>query len=154
MSRSSLLRVVDVRAIYELVWECRELGDDPLGWRRHLLAALARLTGAAVTLEIEGVFLDPFRATGRIEWGWETSGIDHAVFLDIQEELARRGGGFIPMVPAYFAACQAGLGPCLSRRDVLTDAPWYRSCYYQDYHVPSGVDHMMYCIIPALRHIC
>jgi DNA-binding CsgD family transcriptional regulator len=148
MSRSSLLRVADVRAVYQLVGECRELGDDPSGWRRHLLAGVARLAGAAVAVEYEGAFLDPFRATGRIEWGWETSGIDRTVFLCIQEELTRRGGAFIPMVPAYFAARQTGLGPCLSRRDVLADAQWYPTTYYQDYHVPSGVDHMLYCILP------
>ncbi|HLJ95507.1 MAG TPA: helix-turn-helix transcriptional regulator [Gemmataceae bacterium] len=148
MSRSSLLRAADNRAVYQLVGECRELGDDPAEWRRHLLAEITRLTGSAVSLEIEGEFLDPFRATGRAEWGWETSGLDRPVFLSIQEELARRGGGFIPMVPAYLASRHAGLAPCLSRKDVLADAQWYRSRYYQNYHVPSGVNHIMYCIFP------
>jgi hypothetical protein len=66
------MRAGDVRAVFQLVGECRELGDDPAGWRRHLLAGVARLAGAAVALEIEGGFLDAFRATGRLEWGWET----------------------------------------------------------------------------------
>jgi DNA-binding CsgD family transcriptional regulator len=148
MSRSSLLRAADVRMVFRLVGECRELGDDPAGWRRHLLAGVARLAGAAVAKVEEGVFLGSFRSTGRIEWGWETSGLDRAVFLRIQEELAHLGGGFIPMIPAYLAARRAGLGLCLSRSDVLADAQWYRTRYYQDYHVPSGVDHMMYCMLP------
>lgn len=101
-----------------------------------------------MAVEYEGKFLDPFRPSGRIEWGWETCGFDRTGFLRIQEGLARCGGGFIPMIPAYFTARQAGLGPCLSRSDVLADAQWYRSRYYQDYHLASGVDHMMYCIVP------
>ncbi len=150
MPQSSLLRIADVHAVFQLVGECRELGDDPIVWRRHLLAETARLVGAAVANEYEGVFLDPFQITGLVDWGWETSGLDREIFLRVNEEFVRRGGGFNPMVPAYFAARQAGRGPCLRRSDMLPDAPGYSSCYYQDYHGPSGADGMMYCILPVL----
>lgn len=52
------------------------------------------------------------------------------------------------MLAAYFAARKAGRGPCLTRRDVLADALWYRSRYYRDYHAPSGADVMMYSALP------
>lgn len=149
MARSSLLRIADVRAVFQLVGECRELGDDPFVWRRHLLAETARLVGAAVANEYEGVFLDPFRITGLVDYGWETSGLDRAIFARVNEEFVRRGGGFNPMLPAYFDARQEGRGPCLRRSDMLPDAPWYSSCYYQDYHGPSGADGMMYCVLPV-----
>jgi DNA-binding CsgD family transcriptional regulator len=148
MPTSSLLRVADVRAVYQLVGECRELGDDPAGWRRHLLATAARLTGSAVTIEYEGLFLDPFRLTGIMDWGWETSGFDRAIFVRINEEYVRLGAEFNPMVPAYFAKRDASRGPCLSRNDVLSDSQWYRSRYYQDWHSSVGADAMMYCILP------
>jgi DNA-binding CsgD family transcriptional regulator len=148
MSKSSLLRVTDVRAVYQLVNECRELGDDPAGWRRHLLAKAARLTGSALTIEYEGRFLNPFRLTGIMEWGWETSGLDRAAFVRLNEEYVRLGAEFNPMVHAYFAERDAGRGPCLSRSDVLSDSQWYRSRYYQDWHNAFGVDAMMYCILP------
>src|SRR5262249_46211201 len=45
MSRSAALRAADVRAVFRLVGECRELGDDALAWQRHLVAGVARLTG-------------------------------------------------------------------------------------------------------------
>jgi hypothetical protein len=45
MSRSARLGSQDWRAIIRLVGECRELGDDPHGWRRHFVGQLSRLTG-------------------------------------------------------------------------------------------------------------
>lgn len=148
MSRSSLLRITDVRAVFQLVGECRELGDDPFVWRRHLLAEAARLLGAAVMIEYDGISLNPFRLDGISEWGWETSGFDRASFVRLHEEYARLGPEFNPMVPAYFAKHDAGRGPCLSRSDVLPDSQWYRSRYYQDWHVGMGVDALMYCMLP------
>jgi DNA-binding CsgD family transcriptional regulator len=148
MSKSSLLRVSDVRTVYELVGECRELGDDPTGWRRHLLARAAHLMGAAVTIEYEGRFLHPFRLDGIIEWGWDTTGFDRAIFVRIHEEYTRLGAEFNPMVHAYFSKRDAGRGPCLSRSDVLSDSQWYRSRYYQHWHAAVGIDALMYCMLP------
>lgn len=147
MSRSSLLRAADVRAVFQLIGECREMGDDPTGWRQHLLIEVARLTGAAVTVEYEGEFLYPFRATGVIDWGWETSGFNRSYFVRVNEEYSRRGGGINPVIPAYFAAVKEGRGPCFIRRELLADPQWYRSRYYQDIQAPSGADTMMYCML-------
>jgi DNA-binding NarL/FixJ family response regulator len=133
-----------------LVGECRELGDDAILWRRHLLAEVARLVGTAMAVEYEGVYdpYEPFQPSGILDWGWEKSGFNRAAWVRLNEELARRGANFNPMLPAYFAAIEAGRGPCLARSDVLLDSQWYRSGYYQDYHVPSGADVMMYCVLP------
>lgn len=150
MSKSAHLHAADIRAIYSLVGECRELGDDPIAWRRHLLAKAARLVGSALAVEYEGVNKPngPFQPSGIADGGWEDSGFNRAAWVRLNEELARRGTDFNPMIPAYFAAIGAGREPCLTRSDVLPDSQWYRSCYYQDYHVPSGADAMMYCILP------
>ncbi len=148
MPKSSVLRVSDVRTVYQLVGECRELGDAPTIWRRHLLARAARLIGAAVTIEYDGMSLNPFRLDGIIEWGWETSGFDRAIFVRIHEEYTRLGTEFNPMVPAFFSKCDRGRGPCLSRSDVLSDSQWYRSRYYQDWHAAVGIDALMYCMLP------
>jgi DNA-binding CsgD family transcriptional regulator len=48
MARSKRLSLRDVRAVFRLVGECRELGADVVAWRRHLAAGLCRLTGAQV----------------------------------------------------------------------------------------------------------
>lgn len=53
MSKSSTLHVPDLRAVVQLVGECRELGDDPVLWRQHLIAGLGRLTGGGFCVAAE-----------------------------------------------------------------------------------------------------
>lgn len=144
MTRSSQPSRAHLRHVSQIVGECRDLGDDPAGWRGHLLAEVARLTGAAVTVQYEGA-LKPYHITGFADWGWEKSGLDRSIFVRFTEEERLRGGGFNPMIRAYLAAREMGRGPCLSRSDVLPDKQWYRSPYYRDYHGPSGADSLMYC---------
>ena len=45
MSHSQRLTAEQTRAAFRLVREVCELGDDPVGWRRHMLAELCRLVG-------------------------------------------------------------------------------------------------------------
>jgi DNA-binding CsgD family transcriptional regulator len=46
MSKSQRLRLADVRAVFRLIGECRELGDDATQWRQHMVTGLCRLTDA------------------------------------------------------------------------------------------------------------
>ena len=46
MSKSQRLRLADVRAVFHLIGECCELGDDATKWRRHMVSGLCRLTDA------------------------------------------------------------------------------------------------------------
>jgi hypothetical protein len=48
MSKSQRLRQCDLRKIYRLIGECRDLGADPLAWGRRLLEGVMELTGARV----------------------------------------------------------------------------------------------------------
>src|SRR5262249_44181120 len=43
--KSERLRLSEVRAVFRLVGECRELGADHLAWRGHLAARLGSLVG-------------------------------------------------------------------------------------------------------------
>jgi hypothetical protein len=54
MGKSQRLRVSDLRAIYRLVGECRELGDDATAWRHHLLAVIRVLFDAGTAVGGEG----------------------------------------------------------------------------------------------------
>jgi DNA-binding CsgD family transcriptional regulator len=56
MARSQRLRLRDVRAVFRLLGEIRELGADPLAWRRHMLASLDRVIGSPVGSSSEGVY--------------------------------------------------------------------------------------------------
>src|SRR5438094_183382 len=129
MAASKHLRLRDLRMIHRLVDDCRQLGDDPVRWRQHLLAELAHLHGAAVGVEYNPKG-EPFRVDGVVDVGWEESGLDRGGFEGANAEFARHGFGYNPMVGAYFAAVRRAVGPALTRADVLSDAAWYRSAYY------------------------
>ena len=45
MSKSARLRTADARAVYELVGQCRDLGDDPAAWWVHFSCGIARRIG-------------------------------------------------------------------------------------------------------------
>src|SRR5438067_1681402 len=120
MASSKHLRLSDLRAIHRLVDDCRELGDDPVRWRRHLLTELCQHLGAGVAVEYNPQW-DPFRIDGVVDVGWETSGLDRRGFEGANAEFARHGFGYNPMVGAYFVAVRDGAGPALTRTDVLSD---------------------------------
>lgn len=145
MARSARLRLRDLSAIHRLMNECRELGDDPLAWRRHLLAGLVRATGAMVAAEYQGVFAPKFEVDGALDVGWE--GGDRRYFEAANAAFAHRGLDFNPFFPAYAAGRAAGLGPAITRADVLPDGDWYRSEYQRAIMRPSGGDATLYCVL-------
>lgn len=54
VSRSDHLRLSDVREAFRLLGELRELGAEPLVWRRHMLESLGRIIGVTVGMSAEG----------------------------------------------------------------------------------------------------
>lgn len=120
------------------------MGDDALAWQRHLLAGMARLSGAGAAINFEGSW-QPFRPTGFAEWGWE-NGFDRQTVLRMYEDFARRGVNQ-PMYFPYLAALGRRAGPSLTRAVLVSDGDWYRSSYYRDYHAPSGADAILWCIL-------
>jgi DNA-binding CsgD family transcriptional regulator len=145
MSKSSLLRIADVKSLYQLVGECRELGDDPHQWRRRWFGRLAELTGAELVVGGEAVQTGaaPLAFTYAVEWGWE-NGLDREKWIEVNVE---HGGNVtsLPQFAAYFA--RAGNGDALSRKDLLADREWYRHWAYQDAFAGIGVDHSIVSFI-------
>jgi DNA-binding CsgD family transcriptional regulator len=143
MSKSAFLRHADVRAVYELVGQCREVGDDPHRWRRHWYGRLAELTGAELVIGGETAWTDDGRMglLGTAEWGWE-NGLDRCMWLRILSENSQDFTSF-PQFAAYFGCSRAGDGEALSRKDLMTDAEWYRSWVYQGAFAPIGIDHSL-----------
>ena len=142
MAKSSRLRVADVLAVSRLAGECGDLADDPVAWRQHLLAGLARLTGSRLAVDYDGDW-PAFRVAVTVSGG--DSGLDGAATGRLHAEFARRGVGINPMVAAYAAAQRRSNGVPLTRADLLPDAEWYRSAYYRDWHAPTGADGLLYC---------
>src|ERR1700674_2312380 len=81
MPQSASLRAQDVRFLYQLVGECRDLGDDPTVWRGHWFAELGRRVAADLVVGGEasqrGGALLSLRA---VDWGWQ-NGPNHTAFL-------------------------------------------------------------------------
>ena len=142
MPRSARLRAADVDAVYRLAGECRELGDDAGSWRRHLLAGLARLSGSRLAVDYDGDW--PSYRVAVTDSGGD-SGLDPAASARLHAEFAVRGFGMNPMVAPYLAAQARHNGVPLARAELLTDAEWYRSEYYREWHAPTGADGLLYC---------
>jgi hypothetical protein len=49
----------DIREIYRLIGDCRDLGADPVLWHGRMMDGLVRLIGAATVAGGEGLWLRP-----------------------------------------------------------------------------------------------
>jgi len=59
MPKSGQLRMQDIREIYRLIGDCRDLGADPVLWHGRMMDGLVRLIGAATVAGGEGLWLRP-----------------------------------------------------------------------------------------------
>ena len=146
MARSARLRLSDLRAVHQLVGECRELGDDPTLWRRHLLTRLGRLTGGGFCVAAEvGDGKQPSRYDqGTIDLGAD-NGFDRTGWLRSLTEF--RTDAFInPLINAYFDRAMPGV--VLPRADLVPDNKWYSSFYYQRCRRTLGADASILCLRP------
>jgi DNA-binding CsgD family transcriptional regulator len=137
--------------LFQLVGECRELGDDPILWRQHLGAGLGRLTGAgmAIVAEIGPCVRKPRQDLGTVAWGWE-NGFNQAGWLHMLAEF-HRDPMHSPLMNAYIARLPGQAGECLSRTDLVSDAEWRRAEDYLLLYREVRADATLVCFraIPA-----
>ncbi|MBX9625568.1 MAG: helix-turn-helix transcriptional regulator [Gemmataceae bacterium] len=88
MPGSDVLRSPNVRAVYALAGECRDLGDDPVVWRQHSFRGLARLVNADSVIggELADSAAGRPRPLGLIEVGC-ADGFDRVGWLRILDPL-------------------------------------------------------------------
>lgn len=148
MAYSSALRVSDVHAVYQLVGECREVGDDPVGWHLHLFAGLGRLAGGGVAMggEWAGARSGQTVGVGLVDWGWENGfnriGWERAVAeLRDNPRLTRN-----VTLTHYLARTTESDGACLARTDLIADSDWDRAWDFRNMVEPGGADHSLYCL--------
>jgi len=143
-----MLRASDVRAAYLLAGECRELGDDPLGWRRHWYRQAAALAGADVVMggEMAGVRAGRPRELGTFDWGWE-NGFNRAGWEAALVEFRDHPDLVLtPPLRRYLRRVIRGDdGVALARSDLMADQSWYRSWNYRELNCLVGVDHTVWC---------
>lgn len=143
---SAALRLRDLRAIYDLTHECRDLGDAPVTWWSHFAAGIGALVGSDFVAAGQVTNVGPERSTtlGVGEWGWEHG---------FHEEPWRRSIETFDQNPSYsapfrryFDELAVNDGVCLSRSDLLSDRDWYRTWSWQAINEPMGIDHYLWCI--------
>lgn len=148
MSKSAHLRAQDVRAIYLLVGECRELGDDPIAWRQHWFREAALLSGADVAMggETAGIRKGRLLSLGTTDWGWENglnrAGWDAAVAVCAQDPSMNRT---VALRTYIQRVAKEGGGTALARSDLLTERDWDRAWCRHNLHKVAGVDHAVWC---------
>ena len=111
MPQSDRLRAADVRAVFLLAGECRDLGDDPVAWRRHLAAGAARLAGLRA---------DRPRDLGGVPWGFD-HGFDVAGWRLALDHLAV-DPNYSVLLNRYAERVRAGGGGALGRTDLIPTA--------------------------------
>jgi DNA-binding CsgD family transcriptional regulator len=143
--RSGQLRTSDIRALYELAAELRDLGDDPLIWWPHFGERLAKLTDAqfAGCGEVKDVASGKVETLGIGEWGWE-NGFDREPWLASVQNFDKDPAYNEPN-ERYFKRLAEQDGICLARTDLLTDSEWKRSWAFRELNEPMGVDHYLWC---------
>src|SRR3990172_6608535 len=135
MGQSARLRLRDVRRVFRLLGEVRELGNDPQQWREHELEGLMRLTGAIGGLS----GLEPVPMRGKLD--------DLRMFVDAacispaerQVYLEYMQSGAILAEPAYsFLRDHPQESFVRLRRELVDDSTWYSLPTTDRYHRRSG----------------
>jgi DNA-binding CsgD family transcriptional regulator len=137
MARSKRLTLREVRAVFRLIGECRELGADVAAWRRHLATGLCRLTGAQVGLvgEVEYSRRAYNRPLHVEDVGWSCAA-DRSHVLEFfasglygRDLLAERFFGFCPVKPRT-----------VRREQIISDSEWNGSVVFNDFVRRGGLD--------------
>ncbi|MBX9579631.1 MAG: hypothetical protein K2X87_04920, partial [Gemmataceae bacterium] len=147
MSASARPRGRDLRAVYTLAGECRDLGDDPRLWRARFAAGLGRLVDADLVIggELAGFRAGRPRDLGAVEWGWD-HGLDRRGWLRALELLAT-DPTYSPLIGVYAARDRGGRA--LPRRELVGDRAWRRSAVRDQVYRVIGIDHPVFCF-PAV----
>jgi DNA-binding NarL/FixJ family response regulator len=144
MSKSQRLRSQELRRVYQLVGECRELGQDALAWHRHMLEGLTRLVGAAVSTSME---LQP-GADGQlggvfgVDAGWATAS-QRAFYF----EQYVAGDGFRGAVTFQRFTAVRSRHLTRSRQQVVPTTEWDRSFEFNETRRPLGLDDLLASVV-------
>ena len=143
MSKADNLRVQDVRDAYRIIGECRDVGRHPGPWHRRMLEGLSLLFGVV--------------QAGAGEAWWDRplhSGEPIAVYCvsakpaltDAFRAYRRTGGGADdPIFQAIGKRPQKLI--TRTRRQLVSDAVWYRSVSFTRYRKMGGIDHALTSVL-------
>lgn len=141
---SQLLRAADHRAIARLSHECRDLGDDPIVWRNHMMEQLSRLasTDLVILVEMDGLFAGEPHGTGFVECGWER-GFNRQGWA-VGSQLFASNPFYCSPMNVFFQRLSTTAGATFARKDLLPDEDWDRASEREPVFNTMGVDHHLY----------
>lgn len=145
------LAAADVRALFRLVGELRELGSQPLLWRRHLVDSLAALCGARATMAGEAIFELGARGRGGIRiLQHETHGVAPSDGVAFKDNVCwNTHGRSRPADVEDIVWSRLYRSPVLAaRRELVDDREWYRSEIANDFFRPFDCDDYIKSIVP------
>jgi DNA-binding CsgD family transcriptional regulator len=145
MARSQRLRLKDVRAVYHLIQECRELGADWELWSRHLLTGWAKLLDGCVPTmggvsHLDDARVMPLGPVLSVGWVDERG---EALFREYVRTNAVVGN------PAMNRFVAMGLPTAVrSMVQLIDDRTYHNSEHFNQWIRPMGIDD---CVIGAHR---
>ncbi|HWL10589.1 MAG TPA: helix-turn-helix transcriptional regulator [Planctomicrobium sp.] len=149
------IRGKEIQAVFEILGECRELGDDPVIWREHLFAGLGKLVSADIVMggELSGCLHGPLTNLGTADWGWG-DGFDRIGWIRALE-LFNQNPFDHPLFKGIVEQLPGQNGATARRNRLLDDKEWYRSDVYEAIHLAAGIDHTMHSwhqVAPGADH--
>lgn len=143
MAESRRLRLRDVREIFRLIGECRDLGTDPVAWRLHLLTAVCARLGARVGAggEATGMARQQFIPLSTVDTGWETDSQRQPMieWMQMQSQQSAPSG----LLPFREPVTQSLI---IARDEAFSDAQWYNSVQFCEYVRRSELDDLLFSL--------
>lgn len=153
MGKSKRIWSHGLRAIFSLVSDCRDLGDDAVSWRTHFMNGLGRLIDADMGAvgEMAGCM-----DAKNIDMGvvfWSPGGFAPPPFWHSHLERFRENPSYSPALCSYHTMTRQNRGEPLLRDDFISDRDWYGSHDFLKIQEPLGLDATVWCFrqIPQVK---
>jgi DNA-binding CsgD family transcriptional regulator len=142
MAKSSATRLTDIRNLFRILGECRDLRADASEWRQHAFNQIGKMLGA------RGV------TGGEIAWARPNGVVRflHPVVTGFSEAEISVFAAFMrerdPQSEPIFGPLGRHRSQQLTctRRQLVGDRDWYRSVSFNEYRRRVGVDHCLYTL--------
>ena len=146
MGESNRITHSDIRDMFRLLSECRELGDDAVVWQQHFSAGLARLVGTDIVMvgEVSGCLKGPLSMPGGSAWGFE-QGFNIAGYQILGEWLANDPSKSL-MYTQFLNELRTSkrLSVTVPRQQLFADQQWYGTADYQMVLRTMGTDAVLH----------
>lgn len=141
------LKSEDLRKIWLLVNECRELGDDALTWRVHLVQnAVPLMRSGPIMLGSMTVEKESITNHGVVDAGFD-QGYNRQGWINALEEFVVNPH-YHPVLSKAITAMQIGKASAFNRPEVMSDKKWYRCHAHEIMAKVMGTDD---CFIPTAK---